>query len=172
MGFPVVMKVVGPLHKSDAGGVVLDVEDSGQVAELYERMIRIKDCTAILIQPMLKGMELFAGLKKEGSFGHLILCGLGGIFVETLKDISTALTPLGEAEAHHMIRRLKAYPLIQGDRGRKGINESAFRTVLLKLSQLAETAPEIEELDLNPLLGNSHEVLAVDARVRISAVSR
>ena len=172
MGFPVVMKVVGPLHKSDVGGVVLDVEDSGQVAEVYERMIRIKDCTAILIQPMLKGMELFAGLKKEGSFGHLILCGLGGIFIETLKDISTALTPLGEAEAHDMIRQLKAYPLIQGSRGQKGINEFAFRSVLLKLSQLADQAPEIEELDLNPLLGNSHEVVAVDARVRISTVNR
>jgi acetate---CoA ligase (ADP-forming) len=168
LGFPVVMKVVGPVHKSDVGGVSLNVRDEGAVMAEFDRMIRIKDTTAILIQPMLTGIELFVGAKLEPKFGHLILCGLGGIFIEVLKDVSAGLSPLTHGEARSMIRRLKSYKIIQGVRGQKGVNEELFANVMLRLSALLQHAPEITELDFNPLLGSDDRVVAVDARIRLA----
>ena len=167
LGFPVVMKVVGPVHKSDVGGVVLNVSDSATVEKEFSRMIQIKDTTAILIQPMLKGTELFVGAKFEPKFGHLILCGLGGIFIEVLKDVSVGLVPLSIDEASTMIKSLKSYKIIQGVRGQEGVNEEMFADVIVRLSALLMVAPEIIEMDLNPLLGNKKTVIAVDARIRI-----
>ncbi len=167
LGFPVVMKVVGPVHKSDVGGVVLNVKTSEQAAQEFDRMIRIKDTTAILIQPMLSGTELFVGASREGSFGHMILAGLGGIFIEVLKDVNAGLVPVSEPEALNMIRELRSYKIIQGVRGQQGIDEHRFAEIILRLSALLEAAPEIAELDLNPLLGKGEKVIAVDARVRI-----
>jgi acetate---CoA ligase (ADP-forming) len=165
LGYPVVMKVVGPVHKSDVGGVVLNVKDENKLRQEFNRMIDIEDTTAILLQPMLSGTELFAGAKREDAFGHLILCGMGGIFIEVLKDISTAIAPVGQEEALRMIRDLKSYKIIQGVRGQEGINESLFADTLMKLSALLHAAPEITELDLNPLLGSKNRVVAVDARI-------
>ena len=166
LGFPVALKVVGPLHKSDVGGVVLNVGDPAGVLEAFERIMKIEGAEAVLVQPMLQGTELFAGIKREGVFGHLILCGMGGIFVEALKDVSGALAPLSEAEAGHMISSLKGYPLIRGMRGGKGVRENAYREVILRLSVLVQSAPEIAEMDLNPVMGTHEGVWAVDARVR------
>ncbi|MCK9422305.1 MAG: acetate--CoA ligase family protein [Bacteroidales bacterium] len=165
LGFPVVMKVVGPVHKSDVGGVVLDVKDEATVTHEFKRMIRIRDTVAILIQPMLSGVELFVGAKFEPKFGHLILCGMGGIFIETLKDVSAGLSPLNCDEALQMIRSLKSYKIIQGVRGQKGVNEILFADVMVRLSALLNAAPEIIELDFNPLLGSETRVVAVDARI-------
>lgn len=167
LGFPVVMKVVGPVHKSDVGGVVLHVRDEPSVTREFNRMIKIKDTTAILIQPMLSGIELFIGAKFEPKFGHLILCGLGGIFIEVLKDVSAGLSPLSVEEARAMIRSLKSYKIIQGVRGQQGVNEDLFADVMLRLSALLMAAPEIIELDFNPLLGKQDKVVAVDARIRV-----
>ncbi|MCF8364143.1 MAG: acetate--CoA ligase family protein [Bacteroidales bacterium] len=167
LGFPVVMKVVGPVHKSDVGGVVLNVKKESGVRIEFERMIKIPETSAVLIQPMLSGTELFAGAKYEPKFGHMILCGLGGIFIEVLKDVSAFLSPLSMDEALKMIRSLKSYKIIQGVRGQKGINEQKFAEIIVSLSALVSAAPEIIELDLNPLLGNEKSVTAVDARIRI-----
>ncbi len=167
LGFPVVMKVVGPIHKSDVGGVVLNVKDAKSVRKEFNRMIKIPETTAVLIQPMLSGTELFVGAKYEDKFGHLILCGLGGIFIEVLKDVSYNLAPISYSEAQKMIRSLKSYPIIKGIRGKAGINEDKFADVLWRLSALLQAAPEIKELDLNPLLGTKKSVVAVDARIRI-----
>jgi acyl-CoA synthetase (NDP forming) len=167
LGFPVVMKVVGPVHKSDVGGVVLNVKTPEQAAQEFDRMITIKDTTAILIQPMLSGTELFVGANREAAFGHMILCGLGGIFIEVLKDVNAGLVPLSEQEALTMIRELRSYKIIQGVRGQQGIDEHRFAEIILRLSALLEAAPEIAELDLNPLLGKGEKVIAVDARVRL-----
>ncbi len=167
LGYPVVMKVVGPVHKSDVGGVVLNVKNEAGVNKEFKRMMKIKDTTAVLIQPMLSGTELFAGAKFEPKFGHMILCGLGGIFIEVLKDVSAALAPLDREEALSMIRDLKGYKILKGVRGRAGVNEEKFVEVLLKLSALLEAAPEIAELDFNPLLGREDGITAVDARIRI-----
>jgi len=171
LGFPVVMKVVGPVHKSDVGGVVLNVKDASSVMAEFDRMISIKDTTAILIQPMLSGTELFAGAKFEPKFGHMILCGMGGIFIEVLKDVAAGLAPLSADESLDMIRSLKSYRIIQGVRGQKGISEDAFADILVRLSALLTAAPEIVELDFNPLLGSEKKILAVDARIRIEKKS-
>ncbi len=167
LGYPVVMKVVGPIHKSDVGGVILNVNSEKQLITEFERMMQIEDTHAILLQPMLKGTELFAGIKYEPGFGHMILCGLGGIFIEVLKDVSSAISPIGAEEARKMVTSLRSYPIIKGVRGQKPINEQHFIEIIRRLSALVETAPEIVELDLNPLLGNEKHVVAVDARIRI-----
>ncbi len=170
LGFPVVMKVVGPVHKSDVGGVVLNVKDEGSVRKEFDRMMKIPQTTSVLIQPMLSGIELFVGAKFESKFGHMILCGLGGIFIEVLKDVSAGLCPVGLEEALMMIRNLKSYKIIQGARGQKGVNEEKFAGIIMSLSSLLKAAPEIMELDFNPLLGNENSVIAVDARIRIKKV--
>ncbi len=167
LGFPLVMKVVGPVHKSDVGGVVLGVKSAEKVLEEFDRMMQIKDTSAVLLQQMLSGTELFAGAKRESGYGHVVLCGLGGIFVEVLKDVSSALVPVSSEEASVMIQALKGYKIIQGVRGQKPINEKAFIDTICRLSALLEAAPEIAEMDINPLLGNENGVTAVDARIRI-----
>ena len=168
VGFPLVMKVVGPLHKSDVGGVSLNIRDNNKLLSEMERMMQIAGAKGVLIQPMLSGTELFAGVKKEDKFGHMILFGLGGIFIEVLKDVRTTLAPLGKTEALAELKKLKSYKIIRGVRGMEGVNEELFVDVLMRLSALVKAAPEITEMDLNPLLGGKRQVVAVDARVRIT----
>ena len=167
LGFPIVMKVVGPVHKSDVGGVVLNVKDKQSVAEEFDRMMQIKDTTAILLQPMLSGTELFVGAKREEKFGHMVLCGLGGIFIEVLKDVQSAIAPFPESEASKMIKKLKSYGIIKGVRGQEPVNEEQFAEIISRVGTLVSVAPEIFEMDLNPLLGKADQVVAVDARIRI-----
>ncbi len=167
IGFPMVMKVVGPVHKSDVGGVVLNIKDEETCLKEFERMMQIPDTTAVLMQPMLSGTELFVGAKSEEKFGHMVLCGLGGIFIEVLKDVQYGLTPIGNDEAITMIKSLKSYKIIEGVRGQAGIDQQAFADVLVRLSALLQVAPEIAELDLNPLLATPDKVIAVDARIRV-----
>jgi acetyltransferase len=166
-GFPVVMKVVGPLHKSDIGGVTLDVRDPARVSLEFERMMQLEGVTSVMIQPMLSGTELFAGVKLEEKFGHLILCGMGGIFVEAMKDVNAGLAPLAAGEAAYMIKSLRGYTVLEGIRGQEGIDIQAYIDILYSLSQLVTIAPEITEIDLNPLLGTKAGILAVDARINI-----
>jgi len=167
VGFPLVMKVVGPVHKSDVGGVVLNVKDADTVEKEFVRMMQIPEATAILMQPMLSGTELFAGAKREGKFGHLVLCGMGGIFIEVFKDVASVLSPVSHNEALTMIRSLRSYPIIRGVRGKEGISEEKFANIIQRLSALVEAAPEISEMDLNPLLGKGEQVVAVDARIKV-----
>jgi len=165
--FPLVMKVVGPVHKSDVGGVVLNVSNMETVMKEFNRMIRIKDTTGILMQPMHKGMELFAGAIAEKKFGHQIMAGLGGIFIEVLKDVQSGLAPLSLQETKVMLKRLNGYKLLEGVRGQDGINIEKYIDIIRRLSVLVTIAPEIKEMDLNPLLGTKDNVVAVDARIRI-----
>jgi acetyltransferase len=167
LGYPIVMKVVGPVHKSDVGGVVLNVKNEETVAKEFDRMIVIPETTAILMQPMLSGIELFAGVNYEPKFGHLILCGLGGIFIEVLKDVQSGLAPLTAEDGKTMIEKLNGYQILQGVRGQAGIPIDQFAEVVAGLSRLVAVAPEIKELDLNPLLASPQKVVAVDARIRI-----
>ncbi|GAB1373348.1 acetate--CoA ligase [Bacteroidales bacterium] len=167
IGYPLVMKVIGPVHKSDVGGVVLNITDDETLASEFNRMMKIPDTTSVLLQPMLSGTQLFAGAKREDGYGHIIMCGLGGIFVEALGDISSRLAPLSHKEANDMITSLKGYKIIKGTRGQDGVNETIYRDAIRRLSALCIAAPEIYEMDINPLLGNSRQVIAVDARIRI-----
>ena len=165
--FPVVMKVVGPIHKSDVGGIILNISSEEKLTASFDDIMKIEGATSVLIQPMKKGTELFIGAKKEDKFGHLVLCGLGGIYIEVLKDIQTSLAPVSKMEAAEMIQNLRSYKIIQGIRNQEGINENEFAEIITKISNLVSVVPEIEELDLNPLFGNSKEIFAVDARIRI-----
>lgn len=167
LGYPLVMKVVGPVHKSDVGGVKLNVKDAETVRSEFNRMMKIKDTHAILMQPMLSGMELYCGAKREGKFGTTILAGLGGIFIEVLKDVASGLTPIGKREAGWMVKSLRGYKMLEGVRGQKGVNIDKFIDIIMRLSALCEIAPEIAELDLNPLLGTPDDVVDVDARIKL-----
>lgn len=167
LGLPVVMKVVGPVHKSDVGGVALNIKNFDQVASEFDRMIQIADTTAILIQPMLSGHSVYIGAKSEPKFGHMVLCGLGGIYIEVLKDVQSSLVPVSQTEATEMIKGLKSYKIIQGIRGQEGLNQTLFAEIITKVSALCQAAPEIAEMDINPLMGNLTSLKAVDARIRI-----
>jgi acetyltransferase len=166
-GFPLAMKVIGPVHKTDAGGVALNINDTQMLEEEFARMIKLPEVTGVLVQSMAEGIELFAGIKYEPGFGSLIMCGLGGIFVEVMKDVQTGLSPLTLNEALNMIRNLRGYPVLKGTRGKTPVNEMIFAEILVKLSILAELAPEITEMDINPLMGTENQIVAVDARIRI-----
>ncbi len=168
LGFPVVMKVSGPLHKSDVGGVTLNIKSEEHLLAEFKRMRKIEGYDGVLIQPMLSGLELFIGAKYEPRFGHVVLCGLGGIFVEIIKDVSSGLAPLTFEEARSMIRSLKSYKIIKGARGTEGIDEQVFAEIIVRLSSLLRNATEIKEMDLNPLIGKGNDLRVVDARIRIS----
>ncbi|MCD6354860.1 MAG: acetate--CoA ligase family protein [Prolixibacteraceae bacterium] len=167
IGFPVVMKVVGPVHKTDVGGVVLNIRNVADVQKEFHHLFEIEGTTGVLIAQMAVGTELFLGAKYEQNFGHVVLCGLGGIYVEVLKDVASGLAPLLHEQALGMIKSLKSYPLLKGFRKQPGVNIERFAGILVRLSSLLRFATEIKELDINPLLGNKNEILAVDARVLI-----
>ena len=167
IGYPVVAKVVGPIHKSDVGGVALNIRTAEHLALEFDRMMQIEGATDVMVQKMLKGTELFIGAKYEERFGHVVLCGLGGIFVEVLKDVSSGLAPLTYPEAYSMIHSLRGYKIIKGTRGQNGVNEQKYAEIIVRLSTLLRFATEIKEIDINPLLADEHSVTAVDARIRI-----
>ncbi len=167
VGYPVVAKVVGPVHKSDVGGVALNIRTAEHLALEFERMMQIPDAQGVMVQKMLKGTELFIGAKYEQRFGHVVLCGLGGIFVEVLRDVSSGLAPLSYDEAYSMIHSLRGYRILKGTRGQQGINEQKYAEIIVRLSTLLRFATEIKEMDINPLLADGTAVTAVDARIRI-----
>ena len=166
-GYPVVVKVVGPVHKSDVGGVTLNIHSQQVLLAEFDRMMQIPDATAVMVQKMIKGTELFIGAKYEPRFGHVVLCGLGGIFVEVLKDVSSGLAPLSYEEAYSMIRSLRGYKILKGMRGQRGINERKYADIIVRLSTLLRFATEIKEMDINPLLACGDDIIAVDARILV-----
>ncbi|MCH7656937.1 MAG: acetate--CoA ligase family protein [Bacteroidetes bacterium] len=165
LGYPLVMKVVGPLHKSDVGGVALNVSNDEEVRKEFSRMMKIKGAKGVLMQPMLEGIELFTGAKKEDKFGHLVMCGLGGIFIEVLKDFQSGLAPLSFEEAKEMVRNLRGYGIIKGARKQRGVDENQFVELITRVAVLVNIAPEISEMDLNPVLGTPESIVVVDARI-------
>ena len=164
---PLVMKVVGPLHKSDVGGVTLGVKDLDTVAKEFDRLIVIPETYAVEMYPMLDGTDVYIGAIRDPKFGHQIFFGLGGIFIEVLKDVQSALAPITAAEAKEMLTHLKGYKILQGVRGQEGVNLDLYADQVARVSALVQAAPEIAEMDLNPLLGNPRYVTAVDARIRL-----
>jgi acetyltransferase len=164
--YPIVMKVVGPLHKTDVGGVRLNIQEEN-METVFDEIINIKDAKSVLIQPMISGLELFIGVKKEGDFGHVIFAGLGGIFIEVLKDVSKRLAPISRDDAYSMLRELKGYKLLEGVRGQNGININKFAETIIKVSNLVSSIPEIEEMDINPLIAQENNLMAVDVRIKI-----
>ena len=167
VGYPLVMKVVGPVHKSDVGGVTLNVRDIETVGKEFDRLMAIKDTYAVEMYPMLDGTEVYIGAIRDPKFGHQVFFGLGGIFIEVLKDVQSALVPISADEAKEALTKLRGYKILQGVRGQQPVNVDIYAEQIARVAALVMAAPEIAEMDLNPLLGNPKNVVAVDARIRI-----
>ena len=167
VGYPLVMKVVGPVHKSDVGGVTLNVRDIETVGKEFDRLMAIKDTYAVEMYPMLDGTEVYIGAIRDPKFGHQVFFGLGGIFIEVLKDVQSALVPINADEAKEALTKLRGYKILQGVRGQQPVNVDIYAEQIARVAALVMAAPEIAEMDLNPLLGNPKNVVAVDARIRI-----
>jgi acyl-CoA synthetase (NDP forming) len=177
IGFPVVLKVssVDLSHKSDAGGVALNLKNQNQVAAAYDRIINsVKtahpgvNIEGITVQKMVsEGIEVIIGMSRDPQFGPVIMFGLGGVFVELLKDVAFRVAPLSEKDAWEMLTEVKGYPLLKGYRGMSPANQEALADVLIKLSKLAELHPEFKEVDINPLFVNTKTVIGADARIVI-----
>jgi acyl-CoA synthetase (NDP forming) len=175
IGFPVVLKVASPdiTHKTDAGGVKTGLKSGAEVARAYRDImasVRAKYSGAkidgVSVQSMARpGIEIIIGMSKDPQFGPVIMFGLGGIFVEVLKDVSFRLIPLTKKDAGQMIKEIKGYALLNGYRGQEPANLPSLVDVLLKVSALVEKNPEIKELDLNPVFAYQDSALAVDARI-------
>ena len=166
--FPMVMKVVGPVHKTESGGVRLNVTSPDEARQHFNELMQIPKAKAVLIQPLIHSpLEMYAGLKKNAKFGHLLLFGQGGTDLEIRKDVQKTLVPAGIEELNFYLKRLSVYPLLKGYRGQKGIDIPAWINLLEKLSVLAVNLPEIEEMDLNPVLFVKTKPVIVDARIRI-----
>jgi len=147
--------------------VLLNLGKHEEVEDASERLMAIEDATGVLIQPMLKGRELFVGAKREQPFGHLIMIGLGGIFIEVLKDVQSGLAPLSIAEINWMIGQLRGGKLLEGTRGQQPVAIDRWVDLIRAVSDLVVCLPEIAEMDLNPVMGLPGQVVAVDARIRI-----
>ena len=175
MGFPVAMKIVSPdvIHKSDAGGVKLDLKNSVQVGKAYaEIMSSVKESfpkasiEGVSVQGMARpGVEVIIGMTKDPQFGPVLMFGLGGIWVEVLKDVSFRVAPVTRIEASEMIREIKGYQLLKGYRGQEPTNIACIEELIVRLSEFVERNPEIRELDLNPIFAYRDSAVVVDARI-------
>lgn len=175
MGFPVVIKVVSPdiSHKSDAGGVKVSLKDKEQVAQAYDGIMsscreKFPDASldGVSVQNMARpGIEVIIGMTKDPQFGPVMMFGLGGVWVEVLKDVSFRIVPLTRSDAAKMIQQIKGYPLLQGFRGSEPANTPVLEDILLRLSSFVADNPDIKEMDLNPVFAYKDGAVAVDARI-------
>jgi acyl-CoA synthetase (NDP forming) len=175
MGFPVALKIASPdvIHKSDSGGVKLSLNNGTEVKKAYDEILKkvrkqYPDAVVhgVSVQKMIRpGTEVIVGTSKDSQFGPVIMFGLGGIFVELLKDVSFRVIPVERRDAQEMIKEIKGYPLLQGYRGKEPANISALVEIILKISKLIEENPQIKELELNPIFAFGDKAVAVDARI-------
>jgi acyl-CoA synthetase (NDP forming) len=175
MGYPVVTKIVSPdiVHKTEAKGVKLNLKTSEEVAKAFDEIIvsakekfPMANIQGVAVQVMAKpGLEIIIGMTKDAQFGPVLMFGLGGIFVEVMKDVSFGITPLTKRDAGEMIRSIKGYPLLDGFRGTPKIDVANLESWLLKLSEFSQSYPEIKEFDLNPVFAYAQGAMVVDARI-------
>ena len=175
IGFPVALKIVSPdvIHKTDSGGVKLSVNNVAQVKKAYDEIlkkVRKQYPKALLhgisVQKMVQpGTEVIVGVSKDPQFGPVVMFGLGGIFVELLKDVSFRVIPVEQKDAQEMIKEIKGFPLLQGYRGKEPADISSLVNIILKISNFIEENPQIKELELNPIFAYRHRAVAADARI-------
>jgi acetate---CoA ligase (ADP-forming) subunit beta len=180
IGFPIVLKIASPdiTHKTDAGGVKVGLKNAAEVKKAYAEIMASvlkkypkANIEGVAVQAMAKpGIEIIVGMNKDDQFGPVIMFGLGGIFVEVLKDVSFRLIPIVRRDAEEMIKEIKGYALLNGYRGQEPANLPALIDVLLKVSKLVEKTPEIKEIDLNPVFAYRNAAVAVDARIVLEEV--
>ena len=182
LGFPVVLKIASPdiVHKSDAGGVKLNLRTAKQVGKVYDDMMKALKkqypeaaIQGVSVQKMARpGVEVIIGMTKDAQFGPVLMFGLGGVLVEILKDVSFRIVPLARRDAREMIREIKGYPLLEGYRGQEPVDVGYLEELILKVSSFVEQHPEVAELDLNPVIAYKDGAVAVDARVALEGVSQ
>jgi acetyltransferase len=170
IGFPVVVKADSEeiVHKSDVGGVAINLTDAVAVksaAAGMEKKFGPKGLRYFIQKYMPAGREVIIGAKSEKGLGHTIMFGLGGVYVELMKDVSFELTPVSEFEANEMLTSIKSYPLLEGFRGDKGVDCEKLKELIQRVSQLVTDLPQIEEMDLNPIIAYEDRVYVVDARI-------
>lgn len=175
INFPIVMKIVSPdiIHKTDAGGVKVGIKDEKEAELAYQEIIsKVKKYNkeakieGVIVYPMvLQGTEIIIGMMKDPNFGPVVMFGLGGIFVEVLKDISFRILPIEERDAEEMIAEIKGYKILKGIRGELPKDIKAIKDLLMKISQLTTKNPEINEIDLNPIFVFEKGLQVVDARM-------
>ncbi len=163
VGFPVVMKVHGLLHKSDVGGVILDIRNDDEVRRAFRILSSIKGAKGVNVQPMLKGIELIVGAGEDEQFGSFLMFGLGGVFAEVLRDVTFRLIPVSRKDAEEMIREIRGHRILEGYRGFRA-NIDSLIDLLLKVSEIVEKE-EIVEMDLNPVFANENGCFVADARI-------
>jgi acetyl-CoA synthetase (ADP-forming) len=177
IGYPVVLKIVSPdiLHKSDAGGVIVNVKSADEVKEGFTKIVNnAKNYKAdanvlgVLVQEMApSSTEVIVGMTKDPTWGPALMFGLGGIFVEVLKDVSFRVAPITERDANEMVREIKAFKILEGIRGQPPADIDAIVDILLKISKLVMENPMIDEIDLNPVFVYEDGAKAVDTRILI-----
>ena len=160
--YPLALKISDTLHKTDVGGVILDIESKEELLESYKKISQVSK--QVIIQQMIKGEKIIMGAKIDPVFGPVILFGLGGIYVEILKDVSFRLAPITSTEAREMIKEIKGYPILKGARGREVINTKNLEEMLVNLSDLI-IKEDIKEIDLNPVVVNPKQTIVVDAKI-------
>ena len=175
LGYPIVLKIVSPdiLHKTEAGGVLVGLNNLEEVEKGYTQIIenvkRFKvdaKIAGVLVQKMApKGTEVIIGGLKDPQFGQTLMFGLGGVFVEILKDVTFRIAPIGISDARSMITEIKSYPILKGYRGQQPVDEEAIAEVLLAASNLLMELPQINQMDLNPIMAYNKGVSVVDARM-------
>jgi acetyltransferase len=171
IGYPQVMKIVSPqiLHKSDVGGVKLNLANSEQAARAYQQLAAIgagHDFRGVIIYPMLsKALEMIVGFSHDPSFGPVIVCGMGGVYTEILKDISLALAPVDERQALAMLQALKIWPLLNGARGAEPLAVDQLARLIARFSQLPKVYPQLKEGEINPVFVYADRAVAADARL-------
>ena len=178
INFPIVMKIVSPdiIHKTDAGGVKVGVKDEEEARMIYQEIIskaikynKKASISGVIAYTMVpQGTEIIIGMMKDPHFGPVIMFGLGGIFVEVLKDVSFRIIPLEERDAREMIAEIKGYKILKGARGNPPRDIRAIEEVLMKVSKLIMKNPEINEIDLNPIFVFENGIQVVDARMILS----
>jgi acetyl-CoA synthetase (ADP-forming) len=172
LGWPVVMKVVSPdiLHKTDAGGVILNIKNTRQAAKAFSRLTSLKTSGSriqgVLICPFQShDLELSAGMLRDEQFGPVITFGLGGIWIEVLQDVSFGIAPLSQEETAEMISSIRGKVLLEGKRGKKPADREAISDLLVRLSRMAMEEEAIQEMDLNPIFPLEKGIFIADARI-------
>jgi acetyltransferase len=165
-GIPCVMKVAGKsiIHKTEKNGIFMNIDSEERGIEAFNKLMKIKEADSVIVQKQLEGLELIIGAKKSGEFGYVVSVGLGGIYVEVLKDITFRIAPLTTYDAETMVKELKGYNILKGVRDQKGINLNKLHEVLVKTSKFVINN-KIKEMDINPLICNEEGCLAVDIRI-------